>query len=297
MASIKLIKASDGTGDASVATIQSVRSAGATTLAVDTVENIPAYFCGSMGTPHTFTDPVTSETITTISEATAVDFEGHVDGSNLEIDTIAPGYTDAGSAVNDIVIIKPTTQYADNLAAVLAVSHDDDGTLKDGAVDSSSVMGTGVVGTTNIANAAVTPEKISVPVWAYLGSAKITGSLTTQSTTPTQATGLTVTATIPTGYTQVRITLSGGTLAVNANSKNLYWSIWRGAVGSGTSVAATQFTQTTANYSIPINLTGLDTPGTGSITYNIGWNTDAGPVTATMGASSTSPVLILVEVC
>jgi microcystin-dependent protein len=83
-----------------------------------------------MGTPHTFVDPVTSETITVISEATAVDFIGHVDGANLEIDTIAPGYTDAGSAVGDIIIIKPTTQWGDNVADTMAVSHDDDGKLK-----------------------------------------------------------------------------------------------------------------------------------------------------------------------
>ena len=109
MASISSLKASDGTGNASVPTVQSVRSSGATTLVVDTVQGINTKFHATMGTPHTFVDPVTSETITVISEATAVDFQGHVDGSNLEIDTIAPGFTDAGSAVNDIVIIKPTT--------------------------------------------------------------------------------------------------------------------------------------------------------------------------------------------
>lgn len=156
MASIDLIKASDGSGNAVTANITAPRSPGATTLTVDSVTGIPSKFIGSMGTPHVFVDPVTSETLTVISEASAVDFAGHVDGSNLEIDTIAPGYTDTGSLVDDIVVIRPTTQWGDNLAAVLAASHDDDGTLKDGAVDSSSVMGTGVVGTTNIANAAVT---------------------------------------------------------------------------------------------------------------------------------------------
>lgn len=130
MPSIELIKASDGSGNANVATIQSSRSIGATTLDVDTVAGINnAGFVGSMGTPHTFTDPVTSETITVISEATCVDFSGHVDGSNLEIDDIAPGYTDLGSEIGDIVIIRPTTQYADNLADVIDVSHADDGTI------------------------------------------------------------------------------------------------------------------------------------------------------------------------
>lgn len=134
MASIEQIKASDGSGNASVATVQSSRAPAASTIIVDTVLGINAAgFKGSMGTPHTFTDPVTSETITVISEATAVDFTGHVDGSNLEIDTIAPGYTDAGSQVGDIVIIRPTTEWSDNVAEILEVTLEDDGELKPNA--------------------------------------------------------------------------------------------------------------------------------------------------------------------
>ena len=167
MASITSLKASDGTGNASVATVQSVRSSGATTLVVDTVQGINTKFHATMGTPHTFVDPVTSETITVISEASAVDFVGHVDGSNLEIDTIAPGFTDAGSAVNDIVIIKPTTQWADEVATVLEVSHDDDGTLKTGAVDNAAVLASDVVETAKIKDAAVTPAKWTNPYKFY----------------------------------------------------------------------------------------------------------------------------------
>lgn len=134
MASIDKLRASDGSGNASVATVQSTRSGGASTIDVDTVLGINTNFFGTMGTPHTFTDPITSETITVISEATAVDFSGHVDGSNLEIDAIAPGYTDNGSAVGDIVIIRPTTSYANNIADVLDVAHNDDGTIKNDAI-------------------------------------------------------------------------------------------------------------------------------------------------------------------
>lgn len=131
MPSIEQIKGSDGSGNANLATVQNTRSPGASTIIVDTVLGINAGgFAGSMGTPHTFTDPITGETITVISDATAVDFTGHVDGSNLEIDVIAPGYTDAGSAVGDIVIIKPTTQYSDNLAETLEVTLEDNGELK-----------------------------------------------------------------------------------------------------------------------------------------------------------------------
>ncbi len=134
MASINLIKASDGTGNASTATVQTVRNSGVTTIIVDTVNNIPATFMGSMGTPHTFVDPVTSEEITVISEATTVDFTGHVSGANLEIDSIAPGYTDLGSAVGDIIVIRPTTAWADNIATVLAVAHSDTGAITNASV-------------------------------------------------------------------------------------------------------------------------------------------------------------------
>lgn len=132
--SIARIHASSESGNASVATIQDVRAPNATTLTVDTVTDIPATSAGfyaSMGTPHTFTDPVTNETITVISEATCVDFQGHVNSGNIEIDAIAPGYVDNGSAIGDIVIIKPTTQWSDNVADVLAIAHNDDGTSKD----------------------------------------------------------------------------------------------------------------------------------------------------------------------
>lgn len=131
MASIDLIKASDGTGNASVPVVQNTRTAGSSTIVVDTVENINATFMASMGTPHTFVDPITAETITVISEDTCVDFSGHVDGANLEIDDIAPGQTDLGSAPDDIIIIRPTTQWGDNVASVLEVAHNDDGTLID----------------------------------------------------------------------------------------------------------------------------------------------------------------------
>lgn len=160
MASIDSLKASDGSGNASVATVQNARSAGATTLIVDTVQGINTNFHGTMGTPHTFTDPVTGEEITIISEATAVDFKGHVDGSNLEIDTIAPGYTDGGSEVGDIIIIKPTTQEQDELAEILETALEDNGTLKETAV-LASFAARGVLGDQQVYTASGTYEKPS----------------------------------------------------------------------------------------------------------------------------------------
>jgi len=138
--SINLIKSSDGTGNAAMATVQSTRAPGASTILVDTVDNIPATFYGAMGTPHTFVDPITAETITVISEATSRDFEGHVDGTNLEIDAMAPGNTDLGSAAGDVIIIKPITEWANNIATTFAVAHNDDGSLKNDSISSESLF-------------------------------------------------------------------------------------------------------------------------------------------------------------
>lgn len=152
MNSLAYIPASDGAANASLMTVTNVRSGGATTIQVNTVANAPAKFYGSMGTPHTFTDPITGETITVISEATAVDFAGHIDGSNVEIDGIAPGYTDNGSEVGDIIVIRPVTEWANNLFNFLSQIHDDDGTLKDD-----------IVTTPKIADGSIPSSKLNIP--------------------------------------------------------------------------------------------------------------------------------------
>jgi hypothetical protein len=135
MQSIAYVAASTGIANPSLMTVQAVRAVAATSINVNTVAGVPAKFYGTMGTPHTFTDPVTSEVITIISDATAVDFAGSVSGALLNIDQIAPGYTDLGSKVGDIVIIRPITEWANNLANIIANSLQDNGALKTSALD------------------------------------------------------------------------------------------------------------------------------------------------------------------
>lgn len=135
MKSIAYIPGSDGAANASLMTVSTVRAPLASTILVNTVANVPDKFFASMGTPNTFIDPITGETITVISEATAVDFAGHIDGSNIEIDAIAPGYTDNGSEVGDIIVIRPITEWANNIHDLLAEAHQDDGKLKVTALD------------------------------------------------------------------------------------------------------------------------------------------------------------------
>lgn len=140
MQSLLYAKASDGVAPASLMTVTNARSAGASTILVNTVANASTYFKGSMGTPHTFTDPVTGETITVISEATAVDFSGQIVSGHVEIVSIDPGYTDHGSSVGDIIVIRPTTDYANNMYNVLNQSHKDDGTFKDDSISSEAMF-------------------------------------------------------------------------------------------------------------------------------------------------------------
>lgn len=109
-------------------TVQTLRNAGASTIVVNTTSGAPTGgFFASMGTPHTFTDPQTGETVTIISDATAVDFAGHITAGNVVIDAIAPGQTDLGSKVGDVIVIRPLTEWSNNLYNILAQEHADDG--------------------------------------------------------------------------------------------------------------------------------------------------------------------------
>lgn len=141
MQSIAYIPGSNGAGNASQMTVQNVRAPGASDILVNTVSGVSTKFFASMGAPHTFTDPVTGETITIISEATAVDFAGHVDSGKLVIDAIAPGYVDTrGSLVGDIVVVRPTTEWANNIFNILNADHNDTGTHKDNTINPTGTV-------------------------------------------------------------------------------------------------------------------------------------------------------------
>ena len=133
--SIALIRGNNGSNGASSPTVTSARSIGATTINVNTVTGLPAYFIAVMGTPN----------LTTGLISNGVVFRGHVSSTQIVIDQIAVGYTDAGSAVNDIIVIKPTAEWANNIAEVLAVSLNDDGTLNADAI--TQLLGSGITAT------------------------------------------------------------------------------------------------------------------------------------------------------
>lgn len=123
--SIENIKGSDGTNETVRGVINAQRSVSSTTIHLNSVVGYNTSFIGMTGA----VDPDGQLTIRPQV------FFGHLSGSDIEIDSFAPGYNDQGNEVGDIVIIKPTTAWADEVAALLEVSHADDGTLNSDAID------------------------------------------------------------------------------------------------------------------------------------------------------------------
>lgn len=118
---LKHIRGSNGNGEAVLATVTAARSAGSTIITVDSVTNWPQDFIATAGKK--LAD-------NTLDPTTVIVFTGHLSGLSIVIDSIAPGYSDTrGSAVADVVVLKPTTQWANNINDTLAVSINDNGTL------------------------------------------------------------------------------------------------------------------------------------------------------------------------
>ena len=112
MDDIDFIKASNGVGEAPRLTITAARSVSATTIQVDAVTNWPQKFVATAGT--------LNEETGLINPASVTVFRGELDGSNLTILEFAPGYVDNGNSVGQVVVLKPTTEWADAVARSLA---------------------------------------------------------------------------------------------------------------------------------------------------------------------------------
>ncbi len=174
MASIDLIRASNGSGDAVKATVANARVISSTTLQVDATTNWPSKFIATVGDV---------DGTGAFVPATVTVFNGILSGSNIEITSFAPGYTDLGNTPGQIVVLKPTTAWANEVASTLGVAHNDNGTLKANSVTSTALADSNVT-TPKIADGAVTPEKrsggfnvgvISAAVLGTTGDKAITG--------------------------------------------------------------------------------------------------------------------------
>jgi hypothetical protein len=138
MPSIENIKGSDGTNETVRAIVTAQRAVSSTTIQVNSIVGFNTSIIGSTGA-------LDADNRLTVRPQV---FFGHLSGSDIEIDSFAPGYTDQGNEVGDVVLIKPTTAWADEIAALFAVSHDDDGTLNAAAL-AQTVDATKTEATTN----------------------------------------------------------------------------------------------------------------------------------------------------
>lgn len=112
MDNIEYIHASNGVGEAPRMTVTAARAPGATTLTVDAVTNVPTKFVGTSGTLNVDTGIIDPGTIKV--------FLAEVVSGDIEIIEFAPGYSDEGNSIGQVVVIKPATIWADILANSLA---------------------------------------------------------------------------------------------------------------------------------------------------------------------------------
>lgn len=135
------------------ARVSSTRSVGGTTLACNDLTGWP-----TASKVHGVTYQIDSNSNPV--DGTQIDFYGIVSGNNITSFTVVDG-TDNGNSVNDVVEMLPTAGWGQDLADGLMVSHNRDGSLKDGAVDSADVLAADVVTTAKILDSNVTTAKIN----------------------------------------------------------------------------------------------------------------------------------------
>lgn len=107
---VNYIHGSNGLGEAVRANISEDREIGDMSFIVDSVLNWPAYFiatAATMGSDGYLTDMTI--------------FFGYLAGGIIMIDHFAPGYPDVGNLTNQVIVLKPTTAWADEVASATGV--------------------------------------------------------------------------------------------------------------------------------------------------------------------------------
>jgi hypothetical protein len=127
-----------------------------------------------------------------------------------------------------------------------------------------------------------------------LGYAQITGNISTSSSQSAQATGLTLTVTIPAGGRKIKITGFAPYFTDAISGRSVTFEIWDGAVQGGTRLAASTSFNTGTTVPLTAYVCTVITPAAGTKTYNLGYG-DYASGTVTMVAGATQPAFILVE--
>lgn len=236
MAQEDFLSVSNGSGDAALMHITADRLSGATTIAVDTVTNVPTKFIGTMGT-------LGANNL--ITSATKKDFRGHVSGGSLVIDAFEPGSTDAGNTIGQVVIVKPNTGWANRVADFIK-NATNNGTPQN--------LWAAIV----TAASAVLSGNLSVGgTLTVTGNTDISGNLTVSGTSRVVAATVTSAATITPSKQVYDVTALavGATIAVPSfTAQNGMCSILRIKDNGGA--------QTLSFASGYTNVSGLDTPTT-----------------------------------
>lgn len=187
MNEIAYLRGSNGSGEPPRATVTVARSSGATTLTVDALTNWPAKFVATSGVLNTTTQVLNPGTIRV--------FKGRIQSGKIEIEAFAPGYTDTGNAVGDVVILKPNTKWADIIAdsfAAIAVSIDIDGTLTTAALtETTTAAKTSLQSDSNFR----TKQRVSITA----STATLTPDITTASVYELNAQAVALTIANPAG--------------------------------------------------------------------------------------------------
>lgn len=145
MADYDYLPASDGSGDAALMHITAARTVGATTITVDTVSGVPAKFIATSGAllPSGLLNPTG-----------LTNFKGHTSGGALQIDAYEPGSTDVGHSIGQVVIIKPTTGWANRIASFIK-NATNTGTPENHYVAVLSAASAAIAGAISAASAAI----------------------------------------------------------------------------------------------------------------------------------------------
>ena len=159
--------------------------------------------------------------------------------------------------------------------------------LADGAVTEAKVANDSI-GTLNVKDGAVTPTKISTGA-LLLGYSSITSNFTTTSGTFTDVTGLSVSATVPSGGRTVEIVFRSRASSGAVSGNGYTYRILRDSTVIGDAV----FTAPGANYSVPMTVIVKDTPSAGTYTYKVQCESSSGNFVTQ--ATATSPAFILVK--
>lgn len=142
------VRASNGDGEAVRAIITTDREIGDMSIITDSVLNFPQKFIATIGTLDVTTGLLDPDTMTIVY--------AHLDGSIITIDDFAPGYSDTGNVENQVVILKPTTAWADAIADavenavvqnIMQVSGEAPGGTKNGINTVFTLAATPTVGT------------------------------------------------------------------------------------------------------------------------------------------------------